>query len=87
MHCKYCGSSLSNLSNVCPNCGRLITIEQQKIKKDINGFNNPYVNRLNELNKKEYINNNIKNNKIKGIALIIIIILLIFVIAIIINNR
>ena len=56
MHCKYCGSSLWKLSNICPNCGRLITNEQMKLKKEINGYNNPYINRLNELNKKEYEN-------------------------------
>ena len=87
MHCKYCGASLSNLSSVCPNCGRLITKEQQRIKKDINGFNNPYIKRLNELNKKEYRKENIKDNKIKGILLIIIILLIILLIAIIMFNR
>ena len=89
MHCKYCGSSLSNLSNLCPNCGRLISNEQQKIKKDMNGYNNPYVQRLNELNKKEYETNNKANNNIKGIVIIIGTILLISLIAIVIllNNR
>lgn len=87
MQCKYCGSSISNLSNICPNCGRLISYEQQIIKKDINGINDPYINKLNELNKKEYINQNIKNNSFKGIVLIIIVILIIIIMAIIMYNR
>ena len=86
MHCKYCGSSLSNLSNICPNCGRLMSNEQLKIKKDINGYNNPYVQRLNELNKKEYETNNKVNNSIRGIA-IIIITLLVLIVIVILNNR
>lgn len=87
MNCKYCGASLSKLSSVCPRCGNLITEEQQKIKKEINGFNNPYINRLNELNKKEYRKENIKDNKIKGVLFIIIVLLIIILIALFISNR
>ena len=89
MHCKYCGCSLSKLSNVCPNCGRLMDSEQLKLKKDINGYDNPYVNRLNELNKKEYRKEHKENNSIMGIAIILGVMLFIIIMAIIVfvSNR
>ena len=87
MHCKYCGASLSNLSSICPNCGKLITSEQQKIKKEINGYNNPYVKRLNELNKNEYRKEFNKDNKIKGYLIILSILLIVILLAILLFKR
>ena len=89
MHCKYCGAALSKLSNTCPNCGRLMDSDQLRLKKDMNGYNNPYVSRLNELNKKEYRKEHNENNSIIGIAVILGFLLFIICMAIVvfINNR
>ena len=80
MHCKYCGASLSNLSSVCPNCGRLMDSDQLRIKKEINGYNNPYVQRLNEINKKGYREEHKVNNNRIGILLIIGLLLIVLII-------
>ena len=87
MKCKYCGCSLSKLSSVCPNCGRLMDFEQMKLRKEINGYNNPYVNRLNELNKKEYRKEGKVNTNFKGIATILIILLIVILVAVIIYHK
>ena len=50
MQCTHCGHALSNNSAICPNCGMLMTPDQLKMRKDFNGYNNPYVERLNKLN-------------------------------------
>ena len=62
MKCKYCGYSLSNNSATCPHCGMLMTQDQLKRRKEINGYNNPYMERLNKLNE-EKIKNKLYNNE------------------------
>lgn len=52
MHCKNCGHALGSRDAICPNCGALMSNEQLKIRKSINGANNPYIKRLEEINKK-----------------------------------
>ena len=91
MHCKYCGHALSNLSAICPNCGMLMSNEQMKMRKEINGYNNPYVQRLNKLNEnfKYKEPNNGKNNIMESAIFITIILMIVTIIAVIIfiNNR
>src|SRR5574344_46831 len=90
MTCKYCGHALSNNSQICPNCGRLMDKDQLKLKKEINGYNNPYMQRLNKLNANmEYKLNKNNDTKSKGIVYIIMALLIIIILAIIIyiNNR
>lgn len=50
--CKNCGHALGSKNAICPNCGMMMSADQLKIRKEINGANNPYMNRLYELNKK-----------------------------------
>ena len=79
MKCRKCGHALSNNRATCPNCGTLMTQEQLRLKKDINGINNPYMERLNQLNKekiKNKIEENEEPNNIKQMLIIIAIILL-----------
>lgn len=86
MHCKNCGHALSLNSAVCPNCGMLMTEEQMKTKKEINGYNNPYMQRLNEINKdssKYKLNQNEKNINISAILMIMVVLVIIIVFAII----
>lgn len=35
MNCKYCGAALPTSGGVCPECGRMIPISQQKEMKDM----------------------------------------------------
>lgn len=91
MQCKYCGHALSNISAICPNCGMLMTQEQMKMRKEFNGYNNPYVQRLNKLNQnfKYKESNNGKNNSMESAIFITLILVIVIIIAVIIfiNNR
>jgi len=84
MKCRRCGYALSNNRATCPNCGTLMSEEQLKLKKEINGINNPYMERLNKLNQ-EKIKNNLQKNEepksIKQTLIIIGILLLILLVA------
>ena len=86
MRCKYCGYALSNNSPVCPHCKRLMSDEQLKMRKEINGINNPNMERLNKLNE-EKIKNNLENNdkniNIKPYLIILAIIIIIGLLAVI----
>lgn len=62
MKCKYCGFALATNSATCPHCGMLMTQDQLKRRKEINGYNNPYMERLNKLNE-EKIKNKLYNNE------------------------
>lgn len=35
MNCKYCGAALPTSGGVCPSCGRMIPISQQKEMKEM----------------------------------------------------
>lgn len=92
MKCKHCGYALSNNSAICPHCGMLMSDDQLKRRKEINGYNNPYMQTLNELNKKKIedgIEENKKSFSIKSDLIILGIVILIIILAIIIymNNR
>lgn len=84
MKCRRCGHALSNLRATCPNCGTLMSEDQLKLKKEINGINNPYVQRLEKLNKdklKYKIEENEEPSNIKQLLVILLIIVLIVIIA------
>ena len=84
MKCKYCGFALSNSSATCPHCGMLMTEDQLRRRKELNGYNNPYMERLNRLNK-EKEKYNLEEEKepknINGLLLIIGILVVILIIA------
>ena len=72
MKCKYCNHALSNNQATCPHCGMLMTEDQLKRKKELNGYNNPYMQRLNELNKNKYkLEKNEEPKNVKQILIII----------------
>jgi uncharacterized membrane protein YvbJ len=91
MKCKYCGHALASDSAICPNCGMLMTDDQLKMRKSYNGYNNPYIKRLNDINKnREYSNNNnVETSSIGAALLIVLILIIVTIIAVIIfiNNR
>lgn len=88
MKCKFCGHSLSLNQATCPNCGMLMDNEQLKRKKELNGENSPYMQKLNELNKNKYkLEKNEDPKTIKQILVIIAILLFIILLGIICLSR
>lgn len=86
MKCKYCGAALDYKKAICPKCGKLLTPDQMQERKEYNGYNNPYAQRLDELNKKyNYKVEKNSDNKTIGISIgIVAILILITVIAVVI---
>ena len=88
MKCKFCGHSLSLNQSTCPNCGMLMDNEQLKRKKELNGENSPYMQKLNELNKNKYkLEKNEDPKTIKQMLVIIAILLFIILLGIICLSR
>ena len=91
MKCKYCGHALANNSATCPHCGMLMTEDQLKRRKELNGYNNPYMERLNKLNEEKIKNKLYENEQVKNIGsyilLFIVIIIVILICVIIYNSR
>lgn len=83
MKCKYCGYSLSNNSAVCPHCGMLMSDEQLKRRKELNGYNNPYMERLNKLNEDKIKNKLYENEQTKNIGGYILIVSILIIVTII----
>lgn len=83
MKCKYCGYSLSNNSATCPHCGMLMTDDQLKRRKELNGYNNPYMQRLNKLGEERIKNKLYDNEQTKNIGAYIIIVAILIAITII----
>lgn len=83
MNCKYCGAALPTKGGVCPECGKMIPISQQKeMKKMLDPRWNDYRNKDTAMYKSA--SNTDSDAKIgKAIALIIGIIVVIILIAII----
>ncbi|HIS17393.1 MAG TPA: hypothetical protein IAC02_02140 [Candidatus Coprovivens excrementavium] len=83
MNCKYCGAALPTSGGVCPSCGKMIPISQQKeMKKILDPRWNQYRNKNTALYKQA--SNTDNDAKIgKAIMLIIGVILFIIIIAII----
>ncbi len=79
MKCEFCGYALPKNSPVCPHCKRIMSKEQLEIRKELNGVNNPYVERLEKIKYdmlKKKIEKNEQNISIKPYFIILLIILL-----------
>ena len=83
MNCKYCGAALPSKGGVCPECGKMIPISQQKeMREMLDPRWNQYRNKDTSLYKSA--SNTDSDAKIgKAIALIIGIVLVIIIIAVI----
>ena len=83
MNCKYCGGALPTKGGVCPNCGKIIPVTQQKqMKKKLDHKWNQYRNKNTSIYKEE--SNDNQDTKIgKTIMIIIFIIIAIIILAII----
>ncbi len=81
MKCKYCGYALPKNSAVCPHCKRMLTKEQLEERKEMNGINNPYVQRLEKISYDMYKNKIEKNeNHISITPYVVILLIVLFVI-------
>lgn len=83
MKCKYCGYALSNNSATCPHCGMLMTDDQLKVRKELNGYNNPYMQRLNKLNEDKIKNKLYESEQIKNVGGYILIVAALIIVTII----
>ena len=83
MKCKYCGYALANNSATCPHCGMLMTEDQLKKRKEINGYNNPYMQKLNQLNKEKIENKLYESEQTKNISGYLLIVIAIIIVIII----
>lgn len=83
MKCKYCGYALSNNSATCPHCGMLMTNDQLKVRKELNGYNNPYMQRLNKLNEDKIKNKLYESEQIKNVGGYILIVAALIIVTII----
>lgn len=83
MNCKYCGAALPTSGGVCPNCGKMIPISQQKeMKQILDPRWNQYRNKNTALYKQA--SNTDNDAKIgKAVLLIIAVIIVVILIAII----
>ena len=83
MKCKYCGYALSANSATCFHCGMLMTDDQLKRRKEINGYNNPYMERLNKLNEEKIKNKLYESEQIKNIGGYILIVAALIIVTVI----
>lgn len=80
MNCKYCGAALPTQGGVCPGCGKMIPISQQKEMKEML---DPRWNEYRNINSTKYksetaYDSNDKIGKIIIIVIVLIILLIIF---------
>lgn len=84
MYCEKCGATLGNKSPICPKCHTMMSKEQLAIRKEMNQANNPYMQRLEEVSKKNEIYRMQKNKDQNFTAYFVFIALMLIVVAIII---
>lgn len=83
MNCKYCGAALPTSGGVCPGCGKMIPISQQKEMRELLDPRwNQYRNKDTAMYKSaSNTDSDVKTGK--TIALIIVILVVILIIAIV----
>lgn len=83
MHCKYCGAALPTSGGVCPGCGRMIPISQQKeMREMLDPRWNQYRNKDTALYKSSSNNDTYKktNKPLIFIFIVVLVILLLLLI-------
>ena len=73
-NCKRCGHALPSNSTLCPNCGAMMDSRQLEIKKALNKNNNNYIDRLDSIRNKNFMNKSEEksNTNIIGYAIFVI---------------
>ena len=85
MNCKYCGAALPTKGGVCPNCGKMVPVSQQKeMKRILDPKWNEYRNQNTDLYKRESNNDSMKHLNDKAIGNIVIACIVIFIVIILI---
>jgi len=85
MNCKYCGASLPTKGGVCPSCGRMIPMSQQKeMRKILDPKWNQYRNKDTAYYKSA--SNNETNKEISKIWVLLIGVILVIILIIIIKG-
>ena len=82
MNCKYCGAALPTSGGTCPNCGKLIPMDQIKERREML---DPRWNEYKDMNTAMYKSNQAyDDNKDKkwGIIIVLAIILLLIILVI-----
>lgn len=81
MNCKYCGAALPTKGGVCPECGKMIPISQQKEMRELL---DPRWNQFRSQDTAFYkMNSNEKKQTNKPLLFIIVVILVILLIVLI----
>lgn len=79
-NCRYCGAALPTMGGHCPNCGRMIPMDQQQMLKDMI---DPRWNNYRDKNTAQYKQESANDVKIgKTIVIIGLIIMILLIIAI-----
>ncbi len=83
MNCKYCGAALPTKGGICPECGRIIPMDQQKqMREMLDPKWNEYRNPDTAMYKKESAYDPNADKIGKMVVLIIVVIVIIVIIAI-----
>ena len=81
MNCKYCGAALPSKGGTCPNCGKLIPMDQIRERREML---DPRLNEYRDMNTAMYKSNQAydddKDKKVGIIVVAIIILLLVLII-------
>ena len=82
MNCKYCGAALPTKGGICPECGRIIPMDQQKqMREMLDPKWNEYRDPNTAMYKKESAYD--PNDKMgKAIVLIVVVLIVLIIIAI-----
>ena len=73
MNCKYCGASLPSKGGTCPNCGKLIPMDQIRERREML---DPRLNEYRDMNTAMYKSNQAyDDNKDKKVGIIIVVII------------
>jgi predicted nucleic acid-binding Zn ribbon protein len=83
MNCKYCGAALPTKGGVCPECGRIIPMDQQKqMREMLDPKWNDYRDPNTAMYKKESAYDPNNDRVGKTVVLIIVVLVIIVIIAI-----
>lgn len=82
MNCKYCGAALPSKGGTCPNCGKLIPMDQIRERREML---DPRLNEYRDMNTAMYKSNQAyDDNKDKKVGIIIVVIIVLILALIII---
>ncbi len=82
MNCKYCGAALPSKGGTCPNCGKLIPMDQIRERREML---DPRLNEYRDMNTAMYKSNQAyEDNKDKKVGIIIVVVVILLILLLII---